>query len=227
MSVKKSSSKKSMSSAIKTRVIIEGEGRDEWGRRYFKFSINGSAHDIPPFPVEQLVKEPTQLFAALANAGWNGFTTKARNELLDRLQRRKPKALRFRVATRLGWNSGAYVLADEIIGEPKKPLEKAFGGLDRAMLEKYRAKATLREWQDQIAALCKGNSRLMFSVGLAFTGPILPLVTGPKAGGFQIWGDAETGKTTAAMVAGSVWGCHRGEGRREKGFAESWELDVR
>ena len=62
----------------------------------------------------------------------------------------------------------------------------------------------------------------MFSVSLAFTGPILPLVTGPKAGGFQIWGAPETGKTTAAMVAGSVWGCHRGEGHRERGFAESW-----
>jgi putative DNA primase/helicase len=32
----------------------------------------------------------------------------------------------------------------------------------------------------------------------------------------------ESGKTSAAMVAGSVWGCHRGEGRREKGFVESW-----
>ena len=31
----------------------------------------------------------------------------------------------------------------------------------------------------------------------------------------------ETGKTTAAMVAGSVWGCHTG-GNREIGFAETW-----
>jgi putative DNA primase/helicase len=46
-------------------------------------------------------------------------------------------------------------------------------------------------------------------------------VKGPKGGGFQIWGDPETGKTTAGMVTGSVWGCHRGE-RREKGFTESW-----
>jgi putative DNA primase/helicase len=222
MSSKKSSSKKTESSSTKSRVKIHGEGRDEWARRYFKFSVDGSDNDIPPFPVEHFFRESTQLFAALANAGWNGFTKKARNELLARLEKRKPKTAVFKVATRIGWNSGAYVLADETIGQPKKWLETSFGDLDRAILGKYRAKGTLKEWQDEIAALCTGNSRLMFAVSLAFTGPILRLTSGPRAGGFQIWGDAETGKTTAAMVAGSVWGCHRGDGRREKGFAESW-----
>ena len=62
----------------------------------------------------------------------------------------------------------------------------------------------------------------MFSIALAFTGPILPFVSGPRTGGFQISGAAETGKTTAATVAGSVWGCHPGAERQEKGFAESW-----
>lgn len=213
-----------MKSTIKRKsdVVIEGEGFDEWGKRYLKFTVVGSNHDIPPWPVEQLVKEPKRLFAALANAGWKGFTTKARNELLERLQNRKHKAPRFRVVTRLGWNGKAYVLPDETFGETEMTLEKAFSDLDPAMLTKYRAKATLPDWQDQVAALCKGNSRLMFSICLAFTGPILPFVKPPKGGGFQIWGNAETGKTTAAIVAGSVWGCHRSEGRRERGSTESW-----
>ena len=178
--------------------------------------------NISPFSVEKLVNDPKSLFAALTNAGWNAFTPAARNELLQKLQKRKPAEPSFRVVTRLGWSSGAYVFPDAIIGEPRKPLEKAFGGLDRAMLEKYRKNGTLSEWQQKIAALCTGNSRLVFGVALAFTGPILPLVKGPKAGGFQIYGEPETGKTTEAMVAGSVWGCHREEGRRERGFAEVW-----
>ena len=116
---------------------------------------------------------------------------------------------------------------NEIIGEPDQPLERSFGNIDAAMLDKYRKKGTLKEWQEKIAKLCWGNSRLMFAVSLAFTGPILRFVQGPKAGGFQIWGQAETSKTTAAIVSGSVWGCHRGEGRRrEKGFAESWNTTV-
>jgi len=223
MSENKSSSKKSKAPAAKSRVVIEGEGCDEWGKRYLKFSVKGGRRDIPPFPVEQLVSDPKPLFAALANAGWNAFTAKARNELLNKLQKRhKPEAPSFKVVTRLGWNSGAYVFPDKIVGEPKKQLETAFGGLDGAMLQKYRVNGTLKQWQEKIAVPCSGNSRLMFAVSLAFTGPILSFVRGPRAGGFQIWGDAETGKTTAAMVAGSVWGCHRSEGRREKGFAESW-----
>jgi putative DNA primase/helicase len=213
--------KKTKSLSVTPRVVIVGEGCDEFNKRYFKFSVRGSQVDIPPFCVEKLVKDPKPLFAALSNAGWNAFTSQARNELLQKLQERKPTKPSFKVVTRLGWHSGAYVFGEEIIGVPRMKLEKAFGDLDHAMRVKYRTKGTLNEWQDQIAPLCKGNSRLMFGVCLAFTGPILSLVAGPKAGGFQLWGDPETGKTTAAMVAGSVWGRHRGD-RSEAGFMESW-----
>ena len=82
----------------------------------------------------------------------------------------------------------------------------------------YR-KDSLQEWQKNIGKLCLNNSRLMFAVALAFTGPILRFVRGEQSGGFQIYGDAETGKSTAAMVAGSVWGCHR---QPDRGFLESW-----
>jgi hypothetical protein len=218
----KSSLKKSKSSVAKPRVTIEGQGRDEWGNRYFKFSVAGSEDDIPPFSVKQLISDPKPLFVALGNAGWNALTAKVRNQLLNRLQKREREASSFKVVTRLGWNSGAFVLPDKVIGRPKKRLQTALGDLDQAMLQKYRAKGTLDQWQEQVAVPCSGNSRLMFAVSLAFTGPILRFVGGPRGGGFQIWGNAETGKTTAAMVAGSVWGCHRREGRRDKGFAESW-----
>ena len=214
--------KGSNSPTTTAQVKIVGEGFDEWKDRYFKFSVVGSDRDIPPFSAKQLLDGSKPLFTALANAGWNAFTPKAQAALLEQLQVRKTESPTFKVVTRLGWNSGAYVLPDEIIGEPKVPLEKAFGGLDPAKLAKYRTKGTLKEWQDRVAALCVGNSRLMFAVSLAFTGPILPFVSGPKSGGFQLWGLPESGKTSAAMVAGSVWGCHLGQ-RREKGFAESWK----
>jgi putative DNA primase/helicase len=126
------------------------------------------------------------------------------------------------VATRVGWNSGAIVRPDEIVGSPKPLLETQFGNLDRQMLAKYRSAGTLQDWKTKIAAICDGNSRLIFAVSLAFTGPILRFVRGPRGGGFQFWGQKETGKTTATMVAGSVWGCHTGSGNREIGFAETW-----
>jgi putative DNA primase/helicase len=217
----KTNIKKSKSSNATRRVLIVDEGLDEWGNRYVKLQVKGSDRDVPPFKVADLVRDPTQLFAALANAGWNGFTSKARNELLKKLEERKPKAPTFNVATRLGWNDEAFVLPDRIFGRPDKPLETVFSDLDQTMLAKYRTRRSLKEWQNKIAGPCTNNSRLVFSVCPAFTGPMLRFVGGPKGGGFQLWGDPETGKTTAAMVAGSVWGCHRGD-RRERGFAETW-----
>ena len=215
----KTNIKQSKSSNAASSVAIIGEGLDEWGNRYIKLQVNGS--DIPPFKVADLVTDPTQLFAALANAGWNGLTRKARDEVLKKLEERKRKAPTFKVATRLGWNGDAFVLPDQVFGHSKMPLEIVLGGLDQTMLAKYRTRGSLTDWQDKIATLCINNSRLIFSVCLAFTGPILRFIDGPKGGGFQLCGDPETGKTTAAMIAGSVWGCHRGD-RREKGFTETW-----
>ena len=208
------------------RVRVVGEGRDEWDKRYFKFAVRGSAVDLAPISADQLIDDPKPLFKGLTNAGANTITPEARKALLGRLQDRKPKPSSFKVATRFGWNGRAFVLPNEVIGHPNNQLECSFRHLDHQMLAKYRVRDTLKVWQEKIASLCAGNSRLMFAVSLAFTGPILPMVGGPKAGGFNIWGDPETGKTTAAMVAGSVWGCHRGEGRREKGFAESWNTTL-
>jgi hypothetical protein len=218
------SKKTTSSKSSKSQVKFLGEGRDEFKRRYFKFALKSRNVDIPPFAADVIAEHPTQLFAVLTNAGWNAFTRKVRDAFLQRLQAlpETPEKPSFRVATRLGWNSGAFVFPDEVVGKPTDPLEPAFGGLDQAMRSKYRVRGTLEQWQQKIAVPCDGNSRLMFAVSLAFTGPILRFVAGPKAGGFQIWGKGESGKTTAAMVAGSVWGCHVGEGRREKGFAESW-----
>jgi putative DNA primase/helicase len=62
----------------------------------------------------------------------------------------------------------------------------------------------------------------MFCATLGLTGPILPLVSGPRSGGFQLFGSPESGKTAAAMVTGSIWGCHRSPERKENGFSESW-----
>ena len=101
-------------------------------------------------------------------------------------------------------------------------LEPSFRHLDQPLLAKYRVKGTLKEWQTKIGKLCPGNSRLMFCASLGLTGPILPLVSGPRSGGFQLFGPAESGKTAAAMVTGSIWGCHRSPERRESGFAENW-----
>jgi putative DNA primase/helicase len=204
-------------------VIILGEGRDEWGRLFFKFAVRGSESNIPPFSADEIMENTDKAFSELLHAGARAFQKARRNELLRQLDERKREAPKFKVVTRFGWNSGAFVLPEKIIGHPKEPLQPSFRHLGQPLVAKYRVKGTLKEWQTKIGKLCPGNSRLMFCASLGVTGPILPLVAeGPRSGGFQLFGKGESGKTAAAMVTGSIWGCHRSPERRENGFAENW-----
>jgi putative DNA primase/helicase len=80
----------------------------------------------------------------------------------------------------------------------------------------FATAGTLHDWQTRVAALAAGQDRLAFSLGLAFTGPLLdPL--GCEGGGFHLVGPSSSGKTTALRMAGSVWG-----GGGPLGFAQTW-----
>jgi uncharacterized protein (DUF927 family) len=166
-------------------ITIEGESRDEWGHRFFKFAVRGSDRSIPPFSAKEIMEKPNVLFGGLTNAGANIFQQAARNNFLRRLDALQPQSDKFKVVTRLGWNSGAFVLPNEIIGQASTTLEPSFRHLDPQLLAKYWVKGSLEDWQRKIGDLCSGNSRLMFCASLGLTGPILRLVNGPRSGGFQ------------------------------------------
>jgi hypothetical protein len=55
------------------RITIEGEGRDEWGHRFFKFAVRGSDRNIAPFSAKEIMDKPNALFGELTNAGANIF----------------------------------------------------------------------------------------------------------------------------------------------------------
>jgi putative DNA primase/helicase len=207
-------------------VEVAGEGFDDFGRRYIKLRVKGSERDLSPYSMDDILK-PDRLYRDLGDAGCKLFSRQLQNRLQDILQKYQQIGRpSFAVVTRLGSFRNFYVGPDEIIGSPPLPVELALGSLDPHMLQKYRCSGSLASWQEKIGKLCTGNSRLMFAASLACTGPILAFVSGPRTGGFQISGKAETGKTAAAMVAGSIWGCHRDSMRKDKGFAESWNTTV-
>ena len=206
-------------------VSVIGEGFDDHRRRYLKLKVKGSDRDLRPYSMADIVK-PDQIYCDLGDAGCNLFSSRAQRSLLELLQDHPQQEPSFWVATRLGAYRNFYIRPDEIIGKAPLPVEPVLGSLNPDMLQKYRRRGSLGDWQQKIGQLCAGNSRLMFAASLACTGPILPFVAGPRTGGFQISGPAETGKTAAAMVAGSIWGCHRDSRTNDKGFAESWNTTV-
>ena len=84
-----------------SRIIVKGEGRDEWEHRYFKLRVKGSQMDLPPFSMHHISSDPDILYEALSNAGLNVFTRKAKSAVLELLQAQQHAAPTFKVATRL------------------------------------------------------------------------------------------------------------------------------
>lgn len=71
-------------------------------------------------------------------------------------------------------------------------------------------------WQNGVARYASGNSRLVLALSAAFAAPLL-YPTSSESGGFHFRGGSSTGKTTALVVGGSVWG-----GGGVRGFIRTW-----
>lgn len=72
--------------------------------------------------------------------------------------------------------------------------------------EPIQSHGTLKGWQENVASLCLGNSRLMFAVCTAFAGPLLE-PCGFTGGGFHFIGSSSIGKSLAMQMAASVVDC--------------------
>ncbi|WDG76201.1 DUF927 domain-containing protein [Pseudomonas chlororaphis] len=111
-------------------------------------------------------------------------------------------AQRARLVTRLGWHDSAFLLPEQQVGVHSEHLHFYEAG---AQLPPISEAGTLEQWQQQIGALCIGNHRLAFVVGVAFAGPLLHML-GHESGGFHLYGDSSGGKTTHLQVAASIYG---------------------
>ena len=125
--------------------------------------------------------------------------------LVEYLQTRTVKA-RARVTGRTGWHDagadgGVFVLPDQAIGSNAGAWIFEGDGPGHT----FALRGTLQQWQDEVAARCSGNSRLVFAVSAAFAASLLYL-TGNEGGGFHLRSNSSDGKTTALRVAASVCG---------------------
>lgn len=120
---------------------------------------------------------------------------------------------RVRTVRRSGWFGNAFVLPKSTIGHVNGE-EIVFEG--RADAARYAESGTLEEWVSTVAAPAAGNSRLVLALCVAFAGPVADLLQ-DEGGGVNLRGGSSTGKTTALILAGSVWG---GGGRA--GYTQTW-----
>lgn len=130
---------------------------------------------------------------------------KAKNHLTSYIQTSDAEH-RIRCVDRVGWHGDQYVLPDQTMGNNTNDENMLFQSTS-GVTSKFRQSGTLTEWRNNVAAYCQGNSRLAFCVSAAFASTLL-YHSGVSSGGFHLWGDSSTGKSTAFKVAGSVFGGH-------------------
>ncbi|MBK7416150.1 MAG: DUF927 domain-containing protein [Dechloromonas sp.] len=131
---------------------------------------------------------------------------RAKPHLVEYLQTASPKE-RARITNRTGWHDAGpegavFVLPDGAIGpNAGKWIYESEAG----PVHTFALRDTLPNWKAEVAALCVGNSRLVFAVSVAFASPLLH-PTGSESGGFHFRSNSSDGKTTALRVAASVCG---------------------
>ena len=119
---------------------------------------------------------------------------------------------RARATGRIGWHDDVFVLPDECIGASDEVLLLQQSG---STSHCFRQSGSLNQWQDTVARLAVGNSRLMLAISTAFAAALIH-PSEAESGGIHLRGASSTGKSTALVVAASVWG---GGG---SGYVRSW-----
>jgi hypothetical protein len=193
------------------RLEIVAETRDESNNNHGHLLEFRDRHGHPQqwaMPLE-LLEDQREYRKVLRRFGLV-MNSAARGELQLYLDVWRTK-VRARCVDRVGWYGSAYVLPDTTLGKAEEE-RLVLQNLDRNS-EGYHQAGTLAGWQTTIAARCVGNSRLLLVVSAGFAAALLDLLH-EESGGIHLRGASSEGKTTALLIAATVWG--------EPGRLERW-----
>lgn len=190
---------------ISSPVRVLAETSDEHGRGYGRLlEWQDSAGRVRRWamPVRSLIpRNGEEVFTALLDAGLPFIELGHKRKLAAYLMSCQPEQ-RITCVERTGWHGRAYVLPGGSIGPEAEGVILQTAGY---AANDFTERGTLAEWQQGVAGLAVGNSRLCFALSLAFAAPLLTLV-GMEGGGFHLKGESTDGKTTIMKAAASVYG---------------------
>lgn len=175
-----------------------------WGLLVRLYDADKVEHKLV-IPMNLFRGDGLEVAGMLLDAGLS-MATGGRQKVIAYLQSARPEA-RARITSRTGWhatsdNPAVYVLPERAFGQDAAEwLYEAEGSHTHA----FKVKGSAEQWREHIGRLCRGNSRLLFAVSVAFASPLLYLVGG-ESGGFHFRSNSSDGKTTALRVACSVCG---------------------
>ena len=152
-------------------------------------------------PMELLRGSGEELRGELLAMGLELDAHRARTHLSSYLQGVSPKRA-ITCALQVGWHHESFVLPDRVYGP--KAAEVIFQSGERGR-DEFTTRGTLEGWREEVSMLASGNPLLLFAISAGFAGPLLDKCNG-ESGGFHLYGDSSTGKTTALEAAASIWG---------------------
>lgn len=170
-------------------------------------------------PLHMLAGDGTSYRSALLSQGFiTPNDAKRRAWLTEYLQSRNPEE-RVRHVSRVGWVGRCYVLPHETLGTPLDG-ERTIFYSESGIEANFSQRGTLQQWQDGLARLCVGNTRLTFAVSVALAGPLMAWAPGITGGGFHLAGASSVGKSSALLLAASVWG--KGVEGDQSSYIQKW-----
>lgn len=188
-------------SPLRVTALSRGRSSEDWGRVIEFNDADGVRHEWA-IPMAMLAGDGMDVRKELARLGLEMATgLAAKNRLLDYLIQCKPAA-KATCVQQTGWFDHVFVMPDRTIG---KSSEAVLYQSENKTVCQYQQLGTLEEWRDNVARLCAGNSRLVFAVSASFAGMILHHGA-QESGGVHFVGSSSTGKSTAQLVAASVYG---------------------
>lgn len=198
-------------SPLEVIAIVRDHANENHGRLLEFKDVDGQKH-VWAMPMELLASDGTRYREELLNKGLLIATGRKTKELLTQYIQQCQPIKRARCVLQTGWVGNNFVFPDCTIG-PSCHEEVLYQSSSFHHFG-YGQKGSLEEWQ-KISKLCRGNSRLIFALSVAFTSPVLYLL-GEENGGFHLRGPSSIGKSTALELAASVWGGHE--------FLQSWRV---
>jgi hypothetical protein len=169
--------------------------------------------------VNNLIGPASEELKLLSSVGAALIIRAAQTEFLARAHDAARAEPTFAVATKTGWHGADFVLPEGLAPQGQANVARYFDPRYRQYHRRLQQAGTIPGWLE-LAALCRGKTRLMAGLCLSFTGPVCGEFGYEPPGG-QLVAAGGLGKTTIGRVVATPWGGDLDPARRI-GCGVSW-----
>lgn len=177
-----------------------------WGKYIEVVDPDGKYHN-QSFENTDISKHWAGVLGSLTSNGLRHTTAQGASSNIKRLIADWTPTKKLTTVEQPGWvdkRCNAFVLGSgEVIGSDEILLQSnELSNLNDELLDL----STVEAWRENIGKKCSGNPLAVLAVSLAFSGPLIELLSLDMSGGLHLRGASSSGKSTLQRLATSVWG---------------------